>query len=236
MALDLAMLDRAGQTGEGFLRLYRWKPFCLSFGRHEPALRRYDQAAILRRGLDVVRRPTGGRAVWHARELTYAVAAPVSWFGGLLESYQAIHTVLAQAAARLDARVELARPAPIAGVGSGACFASAAGGEVKSLGKKLVGSAQVRQGSAFLQHGSLLLEDDQAMVAEVTRGTAPLGGEITLSEAAGRRIGFDEAADAVADAFQSLGGGWRPVATQELMPPAASHLARFADPAWTWRR
>jgi lipoate-protein ligase A len=236
MALDQVLLDLAEHTGDGFLRLYRWAPFCLSFGRHEPALRRYDQAAILRRGLDAVRRPTGGRAVWHARELTYAVAAPVSWFGSLPESYQTIHMVLAEASGRLGARVELARPAPIAALGSGACFASAAGGEVKSLGRKLVGSAQVRQGSAFLQHGSLLLEDDQAVVAAVTRGTAPSGAEITLCEAAGRRIGFDEAAEAVAEAFLGLGGSWRPVAPEELMPHAAAHLARFADPAWTWRR
>src|SRR5512134_3612466 len=69
MALDQALLDQAERAGEGFLRLYRWEPFCLSFGRHEPALKRYDRAAVTRRGLDTVRRPTGGRAVWHAREV-----------------------------------------------------------------------------------------------------------------------------------------------------------------------
>ena len=236
MALDQALLDQAEETGEGFVRLYRWAPFCLSFGRHEPALRRYDQAAILRRGLDAVRRPTGGRAVWHARELTYAVAAPTSWFGTLPQSYQAIHAVLAQAVRALGVPAELAPAATIAGITSGACFASMAGGEVKALGRKLVGSAQLRQGSAFLQHGSLLLEGDQAVVAEITLGAAPAGGEITLREAAGRPIGFEEAAEAVTEAFRRFGGSWQAAGPDDLAPLTTVRLAWFADPTWTWRR
>ncbi|MFN2326957.1 MAG: biotin/lipoate A/B protein ligase family protein, partial [Gemmatimonadales bacterium] len=76
MAIDRALLDLAAGEGAVVMRLYRWHPHCLSFGRHEPALRRYDRERIAALGLDTVRRPTGGRAVWHARELTYAVAAP----------------------------------------------------------------------------------------------------------------------------------------------------------------
>src|SRR5690606_19846924 len=73
MAADRALLDLAVREGVVVLRLYRWDPFCLSFGAHEPAARRYDRDRIAALGLDTVRRPTGGRAVWHARELTYAV-------------------------------------------------------------------------------------------------------------------------------------------------------------------
>ena len=83
MALDQTLLDLAVGEGRGFLRLYRWDPPCLSFGRHEPAMRRYDRAAIERQGLATVRRPTGGRAVWHADEVTYAVAAPAATLGSL---------------------------------------------------------------------------------------------------------------------------------------------------------
>jgi hypothetical protein len=61
MAVDQALLDLAAGEGRAFLRIYRWEPFCLSFGRNEPALRRYDRAAIEQQGLDTVRRPTGGR-------------------------------------------------------------------------------------------------------------------------------------------------------------------------------
>src|SRR5256886_4001676 len=82
MAIDAALLDRANGEGLSFLRLYRFDPPCLSLGRNEPAAR-YNHTEIARRGLDVVRRPTGGRAVWHEHEVTYAVAAPVAAFGSL---------------------------------------------------------------------------------------------------------------------------------------------------------
>src|SRR6266545_6012321 len=74
MAIDETLLRLAEVDRSGFLRLYAWTPACLSFGRHEPALRRYCRDRIEARGIDVVRRPTGGRAVWHDIELTYSVA------------------------------------------------------------------------------------------------------------------------------------------------------------------
>src|SRR3954469_20234206 len=97
MAVDQALLERSQQRDEAWLRLYTWDPHCLSFGRHEPAARRYDAARIAKLGIDTVRRPTGGRAVWHSRELTYAVAAPCRWFGRLQAAYLEIHAMLAQA-------------------------------------------------------------------------------------------------------------------------------------------
>ncbi len=110
MAVDQALLDLAAGEGRAFLRIYRWEPFCLSFGRNEPALKRYDRAAIERLGLDTVRRPTGGRAVWHADEVTYAVAAPIHTFGTLAETYQRIHETLAEALQSLGFPAELASP------------------------------------------------------------------------------------------------------------------------------
>jgi lipoate-protein ligase A len=237
MALDQALLQRADQTGEGWVRLYRWKPWCLSFGRNEPALRRYDRDAIARLGLDTVRRPTGGRAVWHARELTYAVAAPVAWFGGLAESYHRIHATLADALRGLGIAVTLAPPGATPGIGAGACFSSPVGGEVLAGGRKLLGSAQLRQGSAFLQHGSLLLEDRQELLRELTIGPAAPGGEITLSEAAGRAIGFEEAASAIAGTLATWPGNWH--GDERALDPellAQAEGPRFRDAAWTWRR
>src|SRR2546422_1979410 len=69
MAIDAALLARANGRGLSFWRLSRFDPPCLSLGRNEPAAR-YDHTEIARRGLDVVRRPTGGRAVWHEHEVT----------------------------------------------------------------------------------------------------------------------------------------------------------------------
>ena len=235
MALDLALLELAERRGEGFVRFYRWKPWCLSFGRHEPALRRYDRGRIEQQGLDTVRRPTGGRAVWHARELTYAVAAPVAWFGSLGESYRAIHQAIADALGTLGVRATLAEDRPVAGVGTGACFAAPVGGEVMAAGRKLVGSAQLRLGGAFLQHGSLLLEDDQHLVAELTLGAAALPTDTTLTRVAGRTVPDHEAAGTLAVRFRQWPGQWRAF---DLDPEqlAGIHAARFRDPAWTWRR
>jgi lipoate-protein ligase A len=235
MALDLALLDEAERRGEGFVRLYRWEPWCLSFGRHEPALRRYDRKLIERRGMDTVRRPTGGRAVWHARELTYAVAAPVTRFGSLAESYRLVHQAIAAAITSLGVPAEIAGPRPTPDVGAGACFATPAGGEVMTGGRKLVGSAQLRQGTAFLQHGSLLLGDDQRLIAEVTLGAAPVSGEITLSLAAGRTVPVAEAAAALAETVRAWDGRWRPF-EDDAEALVRRHAAQFRDSAWTWKR
>jgi len=237
MALDQALLDQAEATGEGFVRLYGWLPWCLSFGRHEPALRRYDRVRIRALGLDTVRRPTGGRAVWHARELTYAVAAPMAWFGGLTRAYRAIHAAIAAALEPLGISPTLAPSSPPTAPGAGACFASPAGGEVLVDGRKLVGSAQLSQGQAFLQHGSLLLEDDQRLVSELALANPSLGREITLREALGRTVSRQVLSQAVATEFARWGGHWRNGLSQsEIDTLAETHAARFRDPAWTWRR
>ncbi|HLM68541.1 MAG TPA: hypothetical protein VK358_13475, partial [Longimicrobium sp.] len=88
MAVDeaLAQSVRAGEPP--VLRVYRWSPPCLSLGRNQPS-GGYDRDEIRRRGLDVVRRPTGGRAVLHHRELTYSVAAAEGVLGGPRQAYSA---------------------------------------------------------------------------------------------------------------------------------------------------
>lgn len=142
MALDAALLD-------------------LAIGRE----------AIAARQLDTVGRPTGGRAVWHAAELSYAIAAPAAAFGDLARAYRLIHAMLQRALRSRGVAAWLAPdPAGPAALNSGACFASPAGGEVVTEGGKLVGSAQLRHNGALLQHGSLLLDGDQQMVRAVTRG------------------------------------------------------------------
>ncbi len=137
MALDQGLLDLARGTSAGFLRLYRWDPPCLSFGRNEPALRRYDRERIERLGLDVVRRPTGGRAVWHAAELTYAVAAPLAAFGSTSRAYRAIHQLLAAALAGLGVEtVPAPTPRRPVSLASGPCFSQAVGGELLVAGER----------------------------------------------------------------------------------------------------
>jgi lipoyl(octanoyl) transferase len=236
MGLDLALLARAG-CGERWLRLYRWSPHCLSFGRHEPALRRYDRSRIEARGLDVVRRPTGGRAVWHAEELTYAVAAPAEPFGGLRQAYQEIHRMVLDALRRLGVAAELASPRAGVALDAGACFASPVGGEITVAGRKLVGSAQLREGAALLQHGSLLLAGCQSTVQEVTRGVPPADLAVPLGDVAGGLSDPAPVAEALAGAASERWSGawerWSP--DHSLLAEASSHGERFRSPDWTWR-
>lgn len=239
MAVDAALLDRTLATGEAFLRCYQWEPHCLSFGRHEPALRRYDAARIRALGLACVRRPTGGRAVWHARELTYAVTAPLSAFGGMREAYAGIHALLAAALSRMGVQSRFApRSSLTPGIGSGPCFATPVGGEVLVKGRKVVGSAQLRSGDAFLQHGSLLLADDQGLVGELAGLTPATHPGRSPASPLGREAGFEEAAGAVLATAESLLEG---AVREEGLPAgiaalAVPHAARFRSDAWTWQR
>ncbi|MEO6055266.1 MAG: hypothetical protein ABIQ49_00360 [Gemmatimonadales bacterium] len=233
MAIDSALLERA-EAGERWLRLYAWDPPCLSFGRHEPAARRYDAARIEALGLAVVRRPTGGRAVWHARELTYAVAAPCEGLGTLREAYDAIHRVLRDALRLLGAPAELAPSRTTTPIDAGACFAVAAGGEVLIGGRKVVGSAQLRRGKALLQHGSVLLEDDQATVLRVSLGTTASDGSAPLSRVLGRAVGWDDAARSVAEAAGRRWAMSDVVAPDAVVERALALADRFRSPEWTW--
>ncbi|HYL55498.1 MAG TPA: hypothetical protein VEU73_07965 [Gemmatimonadales bacterium] len=200
MASDAALLAESNVTGQAFLRLYRFDPPCLSLGRNEPP-DQYDQDAIARLGVDVVRRPTGGRAVWHQDEVTYAVAAPIAVFGGLRRAYHKIHERLAAAMRSLgaDATLALHQPPPSFSLlhHPPPCFAAPSGGEVLVAGRKLIGSAQVRMRSAFLQHGSILLDGSQDLVSIVSRQPSTAGGETTLSAVLGRRVSFEEVANAI---------------------------------------
>ena len=238
MAIDTALLERADRLGETWLRLYQWKPYCLSFGRHEPATRRYDVERIEALGLDTVRRPTGGRAVWHARELTYAVAAPWLYFGSLQAAYLEIHRMIADGLSRLGARVSLAPPGRTAPLNAGACFAQPAGGEVMLGERKIVGSAQYRPGSALLQHGSVLLEDDQQMVLAVTRGRVDPGHSVPLSDLLGRELERTEIVGSIARAAAlRWPGEWIPTSSaDQVMEEASPHYPHYRSEAWTWVR
>ncbi len=243
MAVDLALLDRA-ELGEGWFRLYTWNPHCLSFGRNEPASRRYDLNRIRRLGLDTVRRPTGGRAVWHAHELTYAVAAPHRWFGSLREAYESIHALLAGALRSLGVPAALAPHGRTAPLDSGPCFAQPAGGEVLVSRRKIIGSAQLRRGPALLQHGSILLEDDQRLVENLLRDCghsqshASTSGPFSLADDTGRLLLPHEIAASLGDQVRhNWPGDWDGAPDPSpILRAAASRFELFQSSAWTWSR
>jgi lipoate-protein ligase A len=236
MAIDQTLLERAS-AGERWLRLYGWSPSCLSFGRHEPAARRYDAARIAALGMDVVSRPTGGRAVWHAREVTYTVACP-GGLGSLRESYLEIHAMIRGALRTLGVPADLAPPGGATSVDAGACFARPVGGEIVVAGRKVVGSAQLRQGDALLQHGSILLGGDQGPVGAVTRGAAPPDLAQPLHAIVGTGLEEGDIIAAISrSAVARWTGEWRTEPDDaDVIASSSRHAARFRSIEWTWGR
>lgn len=238
MALDEALLHRAARTGEWVLRVYEWARPTLSLGRNQAARGRYDLDAFARRGIDVVRRPTGGRAILHDREATYSVTAPVASAGTLRDSYARINRLLVAGLRALGADATIAGPRPAHRPGVAPCFEEPAEGELIAAGRKLAGSAQWRDADALLQHGSILLAGDQSLVASLLlQPLPPPPPPATLSALLGRPVTAAEVAHALEGAVRELED---PDATplgrdQELTGDASQRADRYRGDEWTWR-
>ncbi|MFN2565204.1 MAG: biotin/lipoate A/B protein ligase family protein [Gemmatimonadaceae bacterium] len=240
MALDEALMARARSTGEWVFRVYSWVGPTLSVGRHQNASAAYDRAALARAGVAVVRRPTGGRAILHEREVTYSVTAPAAGAGALGESYQRINRLLIDGLRALGADVEIAPTSTrMPGLDLSPCFERPAPGELVAGGRKLAGSAQWRDNGALLQHGSILVDGDQAPVSSLLRrATAPPAPPATLRAL----LGWEPAvADVAAAMFESVRRREDHAATElsvdgPLREATAQLRRRYEDDAWTWRR
>ena len=159
MAIDMAMMDIARKKSIPVLRFYSWEPATLSLGRFQK-LEDIDLEKVKKLGFDVVRRPSGGRAVLHYDELTYAVAFPESVVSSsVIRTYLEISKALVTGLKALEVDAVLARERSKERYTSfAACFATTSLHEVKVGGRKLIGSAQVRSNGAVLQHGSIPLK------------------------------------------------------------------------------
>jgi lipoate-protein ligase A len=240
MAMDHALMERARRTGERCLRVYAWCAPTLSLGRHQLARGRIDPARAGALGVALVRRPTGGRALLHHREVTYSVTAPLDRGDSVRKWYDAINGVLLDALRRLGVEAMVAgsigrTPAPAAA----SCFAQPDAGEITVGGRKLVGSALLREDGALLQHGSILLEDDQHLLDAILPAgelrPEPAG---TLRQALGQAPPMDVVAGAL-DAALSASGD---IALSALEPEpwlqaemrAAERL--YGSEEWTFRQ
>ena len=239
MAVDHALAETA-EPDAGWLRLYRWTRPTLSLGRNEPAAGGYDFEHAGRLGIDVVRRPTGGRGVLHDAELTYAVVAPVAAGGRLRAAYTVVQRGLAAALRSLGVDARLAAGMVPGAPRAGACFDVSTGGEVVAGGRKLIGSAQARIGRALLQHGSVLIDGSQNVVRELSRQPADDDGTpaTTLREQLGRAPSWREVATAVAEGLAAELGtelrvGELPQPAVRLMPALEQ---RYRSREWTLRR
>jgi lipoyl(octanoyl) transferase len=242
MARDTALQLRAARTGESVFSIYSWSRPTLSFGRNQPASGLYDVQKIRAADIDIVRRPTGGRAILHDHEVTYSVTAPVTTAGPLRETYSRINSILQTGLARLGVFVETAAPvARSEAPGIQPCFWTPSEGELIADGCKLVGSAQWRDERALLQHGSILVDDDQSSLSIFAAGAETEIESIpvpaTLHGLLGRAPDANEVATAMFDAVRSLEDDDAiELAEDEVREETLQHVPHFLDEDWTWRR
>ncbi|MEJ2486788.1 MAG: lipoate--protein ligase family protein, partial [Anaerolineales bacterium] len=165
MAVDEAILEAATHREVlPTLRLYAWNPPCLSLGYAQP-ISDVDESRLEKFGWDLVRRPTGGRAILHTDELTYSVCGPEDepvLAGDILSSYKRLSSAILAAIEQIGISVQALpqeknanskSPEPV-------CFEVPSNYEITADGKKLVGSAQARRQGGVLQHGTLPLYGD----------------------------------------------------------------------------
>jgi lipoate-protein ligase A len=244
LAVDEGMLERyasAAAPAGPTLRLYSWRPAALSLGKSQRAEAAHDPAVLRAEGIDLVRRPTGGTAVLHDRERTYAVIGRLgaSPFGsGVRETYAQVAAALVQGLLRLGVPgLATAEPAGRARVRpEPACFGSLSAHEISAAGLKLVGSAQLRRRGAFLQHGSLPIEADAALLGRAVGAASAPAGCTDLRRALGRPVEPAEVERAIVEGFTAaLGARFVRGGLSETEALAATRLRsrKYLSAAWT---
>ena len=254
MAVDVAISEAvAARQQLPTLRLYGWKPFCLSLG-YGQRLRDADRGALQARGWDLLRRPTGGKAILHGDELTYSLCLPIDHRlarGDVISSYRRLSVGL------LRALLRLGLPASAAPKDTGSsqgevgpiCFEMPSPYEITVAGRKLIGSAQMRRKGVLLQHGTLPLRGDVARICDVLAFDSDAARDqarqslrqraTTLAHALGRELDWSEVALALADScaaaydLEALPGA---LSESEAQRAAELTATRFGNPAWTDKR
>jgi len=249
MAVDAAILSAIGRNEvPPTLRLYRWDPPCISLGYSQPYAD-LDQDLLRTRGWEVVRRPTGGRAILHTDELTYAVIGPKSdprLKGGLLQSYRRLSSALSSSLKILGLPVEIHSGKNPDANNQPVCFENPSDFEITVEGKKIIGSAQARKKEGILQHGTLPLVGDLSRITQVLQYSTPdhkdqaaallLQKASTVESVLKREVSWEESAQAFKIGFQNA---LNVILTESNLVPSewetAQQLvqAQFGNPDWT---
>lgn len=243
MAADEALAAESLRHGGPVLRFYGWEPTSVSLGAFQRLADARGIGAIA--GVPIVRRPSGGGAIVHGSDLTYAAAVPKGhpWGGSPQTFYDAFH--VAFVAELLHRGLPVRRheprrePGPVPDAERFFCFDRRAAGDVVAVrgagtiaGPKLLGSAQRRLAGCVLQHGSLLLRANAVVGPEARHpglwDIAAVGA--TPRELAEAWIARVSRAAGLRAAWQA--DGFLPGRREAL----SSAAARFADPCWTRRR
>jgi lipoate-protein ligase A len=246
MAVDEAILRAvAAGIGPPTLRFYAWEPQTLSLGRAQPVTD-VDEDALGAAGYGLVRRPTGGKAILHVDELTYCIVAPEAEprvAGTIVASYRRLSAGLVcgleylgipeTAADRRTGERTLEGPV---------CFEVPSDYEITSLGRKLVGSAQMRSDGVVLQHGAVPLYGDITRICAVL-SDRPEPGRVraratTVEDVLGRPVTWDEAVDAMVLGFsEMLNLQLKPGAlmSEEMEQAARLRAGKYVTRGWTTR-
>lgn len=241
MATDVALTETVRAGNRPVLRFYRWWPACVSLGRNQPAEGHYDAVEAERRKIDFVRRPTGGRAIYHNREISYSVIVDNRLLGGPRRTYRAVQRALLAGLRLLGADAEvMTRPGQIVKPSTLPCFRVLDEGAIIAHGRKLVGSAQLTKEGVILQHGSILLTADQSPTVDLLR--VQRFDDIPEMPAALHELlpfipSWQELVDGLASGFEAtLGIHFSSRILDDREKERVDHHSRFfADPAWTWR-
>jgi lipoate-protein ligase A len=216
MRRDAALLAAAECSAEAVLRLFAFDPHGITLGMREHPEVALDLDRCRADGVPWAVRPTGGRAIFHAQEWTYSLAASISdpdWGGSQSEAYDRVSRLVVGSLERLGVPAALVRASrPASGPSTAACFASSARHEIDLAGRKLVGSAQRRGRHGFLQQGSVLLGDGHLRLADYVRVADRTAFAERLADAvcpAGPWLGERTALRDWADAIQPLIAGAR---------------------------
>jgi len=216
MAMDEKLLAEAvkGCTVP-VLRFYTWDPPAVSLGRFQEVASSVNAEACRKHGIDIVQRITGGRAVFHWRELTYSVISPIGndlFPNDVLGTYKVLAAGLLAGLVRLGVPAEMvSRSGKFAAMVNRdpkepACFSSPSWYEILVHGRKIVGSAQRRLAGAFLQHGSILIDHDPLLEAEVIPGGGLQSAVTCIRQESGRDRGLDEVKSAFRAGFSEALG------------------------------
>ena len=173
MALDEMLLeDMIRDADNPILRLYSWSPPCVSLG-YSQTTSDIDESRLADLGWDMVRRPTGGRAILHIDELTYSIVARLDHIiaqGGVLQSYKRISKALLESVNILGINAKSIEKPPVTNsriLNSPVCFEKPSNYEIVCEQKKIIGSAQARRKGAMLQHGSFPLKGDISRISQI---------------------------------------------------------------------
>lgn len=243
MAIDEFLFNSLKDKGETVLRFYTWKRPTASLGCGQKVERVVDLEACRRLGINIVRRPTGGKLVLHYHEVTYSVcSSDIEIFPPTVDgSYQLISQALMAGLKLLGLKAEMATATENGYARSCLpCFVHPARHEVVIDGRKVIGSAQRRIGHRFLQHGSIPFSPHDDWLRQISRlHDLDLSSRmISLEEALGRKIDPKEVIPVFIEGFRqffSLDLEEKPLSRAELKQVELIERSRYLQPLWTFQ-